>query len=134
MTDKVAADALAETFRTMMRHEAEQTHRRISWLSGFQGFLFAALGVSWGKDFALTQVLAGLGLAVAVLVFSGIIAAIWGVDRIRADWLRTRPKNYTGPDITGFYPDKLRLSVYLSPESLLSIVFAVAWIQVLRIA
>lgn len=134
MSDNAAVERRADIFRSMARHEAEQVHRRISWLAGFQGFLFAAVGVSWSKSQPLTRTFALLGLTVAMLVFAGILAATWAVQRIRRDWSRERPKDYRGPDIMGFYPDKIPLSVYLSGELLLPVAFVAAWVRILMIA
>lgn len=118
----------------MLRQEAEQIHRRITWLASFQGFLFAALGLAWGKNHQLTQVFAGLGISVSLLVLLAVLAAIRAVERLRQGWLDNQPPNYSGPGIMGFYPTQAPLSVYTSPEMLLPLAFAVAWLCVLFIA
>ena len=121
------------TFRSMVQHEAEQTHRRLSWLGTFQGFLFAALGFSWGKNTSLTLIICCLGLAVALLIYVGIFAAVLAMKRIRSLWLTHKPADYRGPDIFGFFPDRAQLSLYTSPEMLLPLAFALAWLCVIAI-
>lgn len=133
MRETVSTDTIAEILREMARHESEQIHRRVSWLGMFQGFLFAALGFSWGKNRSLELVIALVGLMVAVLVFSGLLAATFAIERIRKQWHDAKPEGYRGPDIMGFYPDRLRLSVYTSPKNLLPLVFAAAWTWILFI-
>jgi len=118
-------------FRSMIQHEAEQTHRRLSWLGTFQGFLFAALGFSWGKNAALTTIICCLGLAVAILIYLGVLSSVLATKRVRADWLLHRPPDYKGPDIFGFYPHRAPFSLFISPEMLIPLAFAVAWACVL---
>jgi len=134
MTNQVNMEALADACRTMARHESEQVHRRITWLASFQGFLFAALGVAWGKSRSLTHVFATLGVTVAALTLVGVVAAVWAIERIRQTWLAEKPAGYHGPDIMGFYPDRARFTRYTSGEILLPIAFMLAWIWVLIIA
>jgi hypothetical protein len=121
-------ERLAETLRQMSAHESEQIHRRLSWLGTFQGFLFASLGFVFGKSRALSFVIALLAIAISVLVYSGLFAATLAVERIRKTWNSHRPENYDGPEIAGFYPDKARWTVFVSPENLIPLAFVAAWI------
>ncbi len=122
-----------ETFRSMIRHEDEQTHRRLSWLGSFQGFLFASLGFCWGKNTSLTLIICLLGLAVALLIYSGVFASVLAIKRIHKLWHKHKPPGYSGPDISGFFPDRAQLSLFTSPEMLLPLTFAGAWISVIAI-
>lgn len=133
MQEKTDIAATAETLRAMARHESEQVHRRVSWLGMFQGFLFAALGISWGKNKSLTLIIALLGLTVALLVLFGLITATLAVRRIRRSWCALIPKGYRGPEVQSFYPDSAPWSVFIAPENLLPLAFAIAWACVLYI-
>ncbi|HEX3526330.1 MAG TPA: hypothetical protein VH988_04620 [Thermoanaerobaculia bacterium] len=124
---------LSAPFRTMVQHEAEQAHRRLTWLGSFQGFLFAALAFAWGKSSSLTSVIAYLGLVVALLISVGIIATVLATIRIRERWLAHRPDGYRGPEIFGFFPERVKITLFTSPEMLLPIAFAVAWLCTLAI-
>src|SRR5258708_13676838 len=124
-------DEIAATLRNMVNHESEQVHRRLSWLGTFQGFLFAALGFAWGKRKGIFLVISFLGLAIAVLVLLGLLAATFAIARIRQYWLAHRAGDYDGPDIWGFYPERASWSAYTSPENLIPLAFAGAWLAVL---
>ena len=117
--------------REMIAHEDSQIDRRVTWLCQLQGFLFAALGFSWDKNHKLSVVLSGLGIAVAVLVFVGLIAATLALRRIRAYWATVKPDDHKGPDIMGFFPDKAPFTAFTSAENLLPLVFIVGWLFVL---
>jgi hypothetical protein len=121
-------ETLAETLRQMSAHESEQIHRRLSWLGTFQGFLFASLGFVFGKSRPLSFVIAVLAIVISILVYSGLFAATMAVERIRDTWNLHRPENYSGPEIAGFYPDKARWTVYISPENLIPLAFVAAWV------
>ena len=121
-----------EIYRAMMRDESEQIHRRISWLASLQGFLFAAFGFAWQKPFALSKIVAWLGLSVALFVCAGMIASIRAQKKIRASWEKMKPHEYHGPGIQGYHPEGFPIGVYVSAENLLPIAFAVAWVCVLR--
>ena len=121
----------AEVLRAMLRHESEQADRRVSWLGMFQGLLFAALAFAWDKAPSLINLVAIVGCCVAVLVFCGTLAGTFAIERIRGQWRRLIPEDYNGADPMGFYPDRAPWSVYLSPENLLPVVFAIAWMWVL---
>ena len=121
----------AEVLRTMVRYEGEQADRRVSWLATFQGLLLAALSFAWDKSTSLTLVLALVGIAVAILVFCGMLAGTFAIARIRTQWRSLVPPSDKIPDLMGFYPDAAPWSVYLSPENLFPLVFIAAWIGVL---
>src|SRR5260221_8922874 len=121
------------TFRSMILHEDEQTHRRLSWLGTFQGFLFASLGFSWGKNPSLTLIICLLGLTVAILIYSGVLATVFAIRRIHILWREHKRLGYNGPEISGFFPDRVRFSLFTSPEMLLPLAFAGAWVSVIAI-
>lgn len=117
----------------MIQHEDQQSHRRLSWLGTFQGFLFASLGFSWGKNSFLTLIICLLGVAVALLIFSGVCATVLAMRRIRMLWLQHKPQDYNGPDIFGYFPERAPFTQFTSPEMLLPLAFAAAWIGVITI-
>jgi hypothetical protein len=123
----------ADTLRSMVQQETEQIHRRISWLGTLQGFLFASLGFSWGKNNSLTFIICLLGLAIALLIFISIVAATLAMRRIRMVWLEKKPQEYKGPDIFGFFPDRAQFTQFTSPEILVPLAFAAAWVGVIAI-
>src|ERR1700736_2610287 len=103
-SDLMPDDDTSSTLRSMVHHETEQTNRRLSWLGTFQGFLFAALGLSWEKNRWLVMIICFLGLIVAFLIFISVIGTVLAIRRIRAYWIRNKPQGYSGPDIFGFFP------------------------------
>ena len=136
MHDENKVEALATTLRSMLQHEATQIDRRLTWLCQLQGFLFASLGFAWDKSRRLTTILSLLGIVVAVLVLVSLIGTTLATERIRKCWLTSKPPQYSGPDIFGFYPERLAASlfVFFSPENILCVVLATAWILVLAVA
>jgi hypothetical protein len=126
-------DKMAAVLREMARHEDQQKHNRITWLCQLQGFLFASLGFAWGKSDQLTVVLAALGIATALLVFQGTLAASIAHQRIRTWWNREKPADYSGPDVVGFYPDRFPLAAHISADSLMPLVFVAGWAAVIMI-
>ena len=119
------------TVREMIAHEDSQINRRITWLCQLQGFLFASLGFSWDKSHRLSIVLAVLGIAVALLVLTGLIAATLELRRVRKYWLTFKPDDHEGPDILGFFPSKVPFTAFMSPDNLLPLVLVAGWIFVL---
>ncbi len=111
----------------MVQHEDEQAHRRLSWFGTFQGFLFASLGFSWGKNTNLTLIICLLGFAVAILIAIGVGAYVMAIKRIHACWIEHKPLDYNGPGIIGYFPIRWKFSVWTSAEMLLPLCFAVAW-------
>jgi len=73
---------LTTTLHSMVQHESEQMHRRLSWLGSFQGFLFAALGFAWGKNTSLILLISSVGLAVSLLVLWGTVGVSLALLRI----------------------------------------------------
>ena len=120
--------------RDMMKHEAEQANRRISWLGTIQGFLFAAWGVTTrsGLTARPLRVIEVLGLTVALLVFIGTSASATALLRINKLWLKQRPQDYGGIGPFGFFPERATLIVLTYPEVLMPLVFVLAWIAILR--
>jgi hypothetical protein len=125
------ASDLMSQLRSMVQHEAEQLHRRLSWLGTFQGFLFAALGFSWGKSNSLKLIICLLGITVAMLILVGIFTAMLAMRRLRALWLSKKPGDYDGPDIFGYFPEAAPWTVFTSPEILLPLAFSAAWIAIM---
>jgi hypothetical protein len=122
------AEISVATFRSIIQHESEQAHRRLSSLGAFQGFLFASLGFSWGKNSSLTLIICLLGVAVA-----GIIAGILAIRRTCLLWHQHKPPDYHGPDIFGYFPEQASFMILLGSEVLLPIAFAIAWSAVIAI-
>jgi len=123
----------AETLRSMLQHESEQVHRRVSWLGTFQGFLFAAVGLAWDKSNALVETISTLGLVIALLVLCGLIGVTLAVWRIRRQWGEKIPKTYEGPTLYGFFPESAPWTIFLAPENLMAVSFMIAWVWVLAI-
>jgi hypothetical protein len=122
-----------EAYRSIVRSEEEQMHRRLSWLSSFQGFLFAALGLSWGKNHPLLLLICAIGIVIAVLVFTSVFAGSMALRRTRLLWNKYKPLDYDGPDIFGLYPEQPRFYHLFSSEVVIPLAFVVAWIVVLLI-
>jgi hypothetical protein len=127
------AQRIFEAYRSIVKSEEEQMHRRLSWLGALQGFLFAALSFAWGKNHSLTLIISGLGLAVSVLIFTDVFAGSKALFNARVAWCKHKPSDYDGSDIFGLYPACPRFYHLFSSEVALPIVFAVAWILVMLI-
>lgn len=121
----------ATIFREMVRHEDVQRHSRLTWLGQFEGFLFAALGLGWGKNRPLIYVLAAAGIGVATLVLCVLKGGKDAHVRLWKLWNEVKPRNYRGPGIFGIYPTKpTTRTVHFPGELGLPIIFILAWIAV----
>ncbi|SAL08093.1 hypothetical protein AWB81_08587 [Caballeronia arationis] len=106
-------------------------HRRLSWLGSLEGFLFAALGFAWDKEGSLVVTISMLGLTVALLVFVATISTALAILSLQKYWNEQRPQDHQGPGVSGFFPTRAPLSVFISSEVLLPVAFAFAWGAVL---
>ena len=124
-----------ETIRSMIMHESNVVHQRMTWLMTTQSLLFASLGFAWDK--------AGTELLIVVLSFVGILSALsyYGAIKYAAEgmnkmiqwWDKRKPSSYVGPDIIGNRPSRTRVNFmsryrrFLSPGRLLPIAFSMCW-------
>jgi hypothetical protein len=109
-----------------LRFEHELINRRITWLLSSQTILFAAYGVALGTAQAgmaetFLKVTALSGIVIAGLIFIGVVA---GILAKRTVWKDSRKKQF-GIRTWITY-------VALIPDILLPVVFAVAWLSILR--
>lgn len=126
-------ERVVSSLRTMVQYEAEQVNRRVGWLGTLQGLLFAALALGWGKSQALARLIAVLGFVVAALVFCGLLSAAFSCRRIRKRWRDFGSEGEDPTDVFGSYPDSTPWAVFVAPELLIPIAFAIAWTVIFAI-
>ena len=127
----IPVDNFERDLREMNRLETEQAHRRISWLGSLQGFLFATLGLVWGKNGHLQLVVELLGLTVAILVLIGTLTGVLAQLRIHRLWVKRVDRNTNAIGPFGQFPDRATFTTFISPEVLIPSAFALAWIAIL---
>ena len=94
-------------------HEDSWVQQRVSWLLGTNGFLFAAYGVLLAiKENETSQsilrlrsellfIVPGIGFALCLLVFAGLVGAGLAMKNVWAEWerLTTPPERTNLPDL-----------------------------------
>jgi hypothetical protein len=124
-------ESFERDLREMNRLEAEQAHRRISWLGSLQGFLFAALGLVWGKNGHLQTVVELIGLTVAVLVVIGTVTGVLAQLRLHKLWIGCVDRNKSAIGPFGLFPERAIFTTFISPEVLIPTVFVLAWLAII---
>jgi len=124
----------AEILRSRHQFECEQLHKRLSWLSAFESFLFAGLCLIWNVQDStlLVFIIAMLGLAIS----GQGIAALHGVGialiNIRRDWIKKNLDEYDDLGIFGIFRGREvnEIAIFPWPEMVIPVACAVAWISV----
>jgi len=117
-----------EIIRAMIKSENELINQRMSWVSAFNGLLFAATAFAWDTSRVLVVVLAILGIAVSLLSGAALLAANRAFRALYAWWQDNKPADYTGPDVIGLPPRyKEWPGRWLNPWSIIPVLFACAW-------
>jgi hypothetical protein len=118
-----------EIVRAMIKSENELINQRMSWVSAFNGFLFAATAFAWDKSSVLVAVLAILGIAVSLLSGAALLAANSAFRGLYAWWQENKPADYTGPDVIGLPPRYSgKPGRWLNFWSVIPVLFACAWV------
>jgi hypothetical protein len=139
MEDRIGADVY-DAYRRQIEHEDNLIGMRNGWLIGGQAFLFAAYagtlavqghGALPGFASAARQLFGELpvvGIALAVLAFLAVRAALWRSNQLVSEFnsLGERPRRY--PRIMSIRPRFVGHSV----ANLIPIIFAGSWIWVLH--
>lgn len=117
-----------EIVRSMIKSENEFINHRMTWISTFNGFLFASIAFAWDKSWLLVFVLASLGIAVSLLSGTALLAANRAFRELYDWWQNKKPENYDGPDVIGLPPRyKGWPGSWLNPWGILPFLFALAW-------
>jgi len=97
------ATANADTIRDLIKHENSLLNNRFGWLLTCQIFLFAAIGVSWGKEGAeLFWVMIPLvGLVISLVTVTGVSYAHRAIEFQKLWWEATK-------DDSSFFRGKMR--------------------------
>jgi len=118
-----------EIVRSMIKSENELINQRMTWVSTFNGFLFASIAFAWDKSQVLVTVIAFLGIAVSSLSGAALLAANRAFRELYTWWQENKPDNYKGPDVIGLPPrSKGWPGKWLNPWSAVPVFFAGAWI------
>jgi hypothetical protein len=117
-----------EIVRSMIKSENEFINHRMTWISTFNGFLFASIAFAWEKSGLLVTVIALLGIAVSILSGTALLASNKAFRDLYEWWQKKKPENYDGPDVIGLRPRyKDRPGRWLTPWAILPFLFASAW-------
>ena len=120
-----------EIYRLMIRSENELINHRMTWISTFNGFLFASIAFAWDKSWLLVVAFAFLGFVVSS--FSGV-ALFFANKAFRVlywEWQENKPDDYDGPNVIGL-PSRFKggLGSWLNPWSSIPFFFALAWLTI----
>lgn len=130
------AEVWRARIRDLIKHEDELVNQRIGWLMQVQGLLFAALGFAWGNaTFPLIALLACLGIATALSIWSAISLYSPAVHELREWWKKHRPADaFDGPDIIGLWLPSSYTGKLLRPWRAMPLIFILAWAGVVAIS
>ena len=144
------SERYANIIREMIRHENDLVNHRLTWLCQIQGFLFAALGLSFTNNLCdnahiIQPILIFIGISVSISSSVGLIMAGLAISELKKKFDIRYPNN-PGPPIIGLHmsdkkKDKnmqLRILKWLYwsfwelllPWKILPILFISAWIGV----
>jgi hypothetical protein len=124
----------AKVIREMIRHEDDVIDQRITWLCQIQGFLFAALALTWKEptESRLVPVICLVGLLVAVSSGLALRSARLAISNLVKWWdNKIRQSGYLGPDV--FARRVGKSFTHLLPWTSLPVLFFLAWISILVI-
>lgn len=109
--------------------ENELINQRMSWLSTFQGLLFAAFALAWDKKIGaqpICLIACIIGILVSLSVGLAMYRANVSIKEASAKWDEIKPKGYAGLD-----PEGVRSASgcdWLMPGSFMPCLFAVMWL------
>ncbi len=118
-----------EIIRSMIKSENEFMNHRMTWISAFNGFLFAGISFAWDKSCVLVTVLAFLGMAISLSSAASLLAANRAFRELYDWWQKKKPADYDGPDVIGLPPRyKAGVGAWLNPWSIVPFLSAGAWL------
>ncbi|CAB3765396.1 hypothetical protein [Paraburkholderia humisilvae] len=126
--DRVAARQMSEDVRQMLVHESTVLNHRITWLTAFEGFLFAGFGALVSKELPretavpMMKAICYAGLGVAVISLLGLLGSAIATDRLLNWWNVHKPDAYDGPGIIGWALPSQRWAPYLTVWNFLPVV------------
>jgi hypothetical protein len=126
------SESYEETVRSMIHKENEVINHRVTWLTAVEGFLFAAVGVAWGKSDIepFIYLSCGIGFLMGLIGLFAVTYASRAMKHLFEWWEQNKPPDYKGPGVIGFpMPATVELR-YIGPWSLISLLFMCAWIVV----
>ncbi|MCG8700608.1 MAG: hypothetical protein MI922_21315, partial [Bacteroidales bacterium] len=123
----------ADTLRKMNEHENNLLNMRITWFSALQGLLFASLGFIWEENvpIAIILVISGLGIIVAISLFSSVNLTRKAYDQLK-EWWNNNLGDYNGPPINGYEVDKDQMTFIrlFRPWRILPWAFIAGWLVI----
>jgi hypothetical protein len=85
----------AEIVRRMIEQENALRDQRLGWMFALNGFLFTALGFMWKNSKAVSLIIAGLGVAMAVSSYATLRVSTLAIRLLRA----RAPKPRSGDNV-----------------------------------
>jgi hypothetical protein len=106
----------------------------MSWLTQFQGFLFAALAFAWTAAPLLIWVISLVGVLVSASAFHSLRFAHLAILQLNDQWASNKPADYEGPGVIGYMTLKpsQRYDKFI-PWLFLPWLFVVSWITIVGI-
>ncbi|MCG5526588.1 hypothetical protein LRB11_16925 [Ectothiorhodospira haloalkaliphila] len=127
-------DAEARVIREMIKHEANVSNHRLTWLAALQGLLFAALGFFWHSEGAGSYilVLSVLGVSSSASSLYSLWLAHRATEEILISWNANKLDTYNGPPVIGAFVTGI--SRWFLPWFCLPSLLILAWSYFLLIA
>jgi hypothetical protein len=124
-------DIAGNATRSMIKNENDLINHRLTWLGTFQGLLLAALAFAWDKRdvWGVVTILCVLGALVALSTGVATWRANQAIKRLDALWDRSKPEDYSGPDVEGVRSHEGWLW-FLTPGYFIPWLFLSAWIAI----
>ncbi|WP_156500124.1 hypothetical protein [Ectothiorhodospira sp. BSL-9] len=124
----------AQVIREMIKHEANVSNHRLTWLAALQGLLFAALGFFWCSEGAgpYILILSVLGVFSSASSLYSLWLAHRATENILISWNANKLDTYNGPDVIGAFVTGS--SRWFLPWFCLPLLLILAWSSFLLIA
>jgi hypothetical protein len=123
-----------EVIREMIMHENELINHRLTWLCQIQGFLFAALAVTWKFPDSkyVRSIFCIVGILVAISSHYGLGYAVNAINRLhdKADDAKKSGLIEDCDLVIGFKGDKSTLQEKCLPWNCLPIIFVLVWVLI----
>jgi hypothetical protein len=119
-----------DAIREMIRHENELINNRLTWLCQIQGFLFAALAVTWKypETEYVRSIFCLAGIFVSISSYYGINAATKAIDKL---YKIGNGEKSTYDPIIGLKIDPSDPSEKMLPWNSLPVIFESIWILII---
>lgn len=139
VVESAKSEKIYELLRNELTYEANLIAHRTSWFVASQAFFFTSLAAALNRDpnvpFTLRNsllypMIPWVSLAVCIVIFLSVVAAVISADKIRQ---RLHDMGTTNPYAGAFVPrSKIAIITGLLPSFVLPLIFAACWIIILR--